>query len=106
MPYTQKKKPIPAPDRLLGRTLHDGEYEVQRVLGIGGMGKVYLVHHTNLKAPFALKQIPADQSLPESVIQELDAAVQAGEIQWGRHPSTKQTANFPSSGGVQTDHFL
>lgn len=36
-----------------------GQYRVERVLGQGGMGVVYLVQHTALKKHFALKALPA-----------------------------------------------
>lgn len=36
-----------------------GQYKVERVLGKGGMGVVYLVKHTALKKEFALKVLPA-----------------------------------------------
>src|SRR5450432_2509804 len=36
-----------------------GQYKVDKVLGAGGMGVVYLVHHTALKKKMALKALPA-----------------------------------------------
>ena len=36
-----------------------GQYRVEKVLGAGGMGVVYLVQHTALKKNFALKALPA-----------------------------------------------
>src|SRR5688572_4239070 len=36
-----------------------GQYRVDKVLGAGGMGVVYLVKHTALKKLFALKALPA-----------------------------------------------
>ena len=75
MPEAQSPAARSNQDHLLGRKLRDGEYLVQRVLGHGGMGKVYLAMHTSLEMPFALKQARADQPLPESVIAELDLAI-------------------------------
>ncbi|HEY2737527.1 MAG TPA: serine/threonine-protein kinase, partial [Thermoanaerobaculia bacterium] len=37
-----------------------GQYKVERVLGAGGMGVVYLVKHTALGKKFALKALPAN----------------------------------------------
>lgn len=106
---THKTASRDAQDYLLGRTLRDGEYRVQRVLGHGGMGKVYLAIHTSLQVPFALKQARADQPLPESVIAELDYVLQggdlaqrAGSVQGGQG----QEAGFPATGGTHTDRFL
>jgi tRNA A-37 threonylcarbamoyl transferase component Bud32 len=36
-----------------------GQYRIERVLGAGGMGVVYLVQHTALRKHFALKALPA-----------------------------------------------
>ncbi|WP_165423643.1 protein kinase domain-containing protein [Ktedonosporobacter rubrisoli] len=93
-------------ESLVGHTLHDGEYIVERVLGHGGMGNVYLAMHTSLNIPLALKQGRSDQPLPESVIAELDYILHGGESSkrscGGRLPGT----DFPSSGGIHTDRFL
>src|SRR2546423_366204 len=70
-------------DSLVGHMLHDGAYSVQRVLGHGGMGNVYLALHNTLKIPLALKQAHADQPLPESVIEELDTLLSRNPISMG-----------------------
>lgn len=103
---TAKTSPRHTQDHLLGRLLRDGEYLIQRVLGHGGMGKVYLAVHTSLQTPFALKQARADQPLPESVIAELDYVLQGGELV--QRPSSEQEpeTDFPSTGGIHTDRFL
>src|SRR5882724_10050345 len=36
-----------------------GQYQVEKVLGAGGMGVVYLAKHTALKKKFAVKALPA-----------------------------------------------
>jgi serine/threonine protein kinase len=86
--------------------LRDGEYCVQRVLGHGGMGKVYLTTHTALQIPFALKQARADQPLPESVITELDYVLQGGDLAQRTCSDQGQEAGFPATGGTHTDRFL
>ncbi|HLZ59461.1 MAG TPA: protein kinase [Ktedonosporobacter sp.] len=105
MSSTQGKKNSTETDELTGRILRDGEYQIQRVLGLGGMGKVYLATHTTLKVPFALKQARADQPLPESVINELNHALHMGDITQ-RIPIKQPEPDFPCSGGLHTDRFL
>ena len=51
------------PDDLLGRRI--GSYQVERRIGVGGMGEVYLARDTNLNRPVALKLLSARFSLDE-----------------------------------------
>jgi serine/threonine protein kinase len=106
VPGIQKPSTHSNRDHLLGRKLRDGEYLMQRVLGHGGMGKVYLAMHTSLEMPFALKQARADQPLPESVIAELDLVLQGGEHVPRTGGTPAQEPDFPATGGVHTDRFL
>src|SRR5690606_15359212 len=47
-------------DPLIGAII-DGRYEVDGILGRGGMGIVYEVRHTELKKRFALKVLRTDE---------------------------------------------
>ena len=38
-----------------------GPYEVERLLGAGGMGEVYLAHDTRLRRDVAVKVVPIGQ---------------------------------------------
>ncbi len=100
MATIQDKRKTPQ-ENLIGKTLCNDEYYIHRVIGHGGMGKVYLAAHTELTVPVALKQARADQPLPESVAAELDALLQ------GDSPSNAALLqDTVSSGGVHTDRFL
>jgi eukaryotic-like serine/threonine-protein kinase len=84
-------------DPLIG-TLVDGRYDVECVLGEGGMGTVYGVRHRSLDKRFALKVMRADMAqqgeLAERFIQEARSAAAIG------HPNIVQITDFgelPSS---------
>ncbi len=93
----------------VGRTLRNGEYRIEAVLGQGGMGQVFLASHTALQIPLALKQGRADQPMPEIVVAELERILYADN---SIHHSPNTAAHkltesdFPTSGGVHTDRFL
>jgi len=81
----------------------DGRYEVEAVLGQGGMGKVYAVLHRALGKRFALKmmrpELAAQGDLAARFIQEARAAALIG------HPNVVQISDFGQvSGG--TPYFI
>ena len=82
---------IAAKDPLV-RTVIDGRYEVQTVLGEGGMGTVYRVRHRILERAFALKVLRSDLSrdsdLGERFLREARAAASIS------HPSVVQITDF------------
>ncbi|GCF07419.1 protein kinase domain-containing protein [Dictyobacter arantiisoli] len=92
--------------QFVGRILHDGEYQVKQLFAQGPAHTIYLATHTTLSLSLMLKQIRADQPLPESVVAELDYMLHGGDMT--RRTSHKQTQDtvFPSSGGAYTDRFL
>jgi len=81
----------PEADPLIGK-LVDGRYEVESVLGEGGMGTVYCVRHRALEKRFALKVMRADLALEGELaarfIQEAKAAAAIG------HPNIVQITDF------------
>jgi serine/threonine protein kinase len=103
----QRKRSASNPESMIGRTLHNGEYTIQGVLGHGGMGKVYLATHNALQTQLAIKQARADQPLPASVVTELDYLLNNHSLA-NRHTGARKSAEnvFPMSGGLHTDRFL
>jgi len=102
-------------EALAGSILRGGEYQIKRVIGHGGMGKVFLASHITLETPLALKQCRADQPLPESVALELEQLLHATAPDPVDAPQGQDTdgqaaksaiMDFPTSGGMHTDRFL
>src|SRR5579859_56004 len=91
---------------LVGRSLQAGTYQVEAVIGHGGMGEVFLASHRALDVPVALKQGRADQSLPESVIIELDNLLHQKQTTPRTPIQSTLADDFPLSGGINTDRFL
>jgi len=68
---------------VIGTTI--GNYEVQRLIAQGGMGKVYLAFHPGIGRQAAVKVLPASESAdPEIVSRFITEARAAGAI---RHPN-------------------
>jgi serine/threonine-protein kinase len=84
--------PETTPRDPLLKTVIDGRYEVQDVLGEGGMGTVYRVRHRMLERAFALKVLRSDLSrdndLGERFLREAKAAASVA------HPNVVQITDF------------
>ena len=91
---------------LVGRSLQEGTYQVEAVIGHGGMGEVFLAFHRALDVPVALKQGRADRPLPESVIIELDNLLHQKQTTPRTPVQSALAEDFPLSGGIHTDRFL
>ena len=49
-----------------------GRYEIQSLLGVGGMGEVYLAHDSLLRRPVAIKLLPAEFTQSEDRLQRFE----------------------------------
>jgi serine/threonine-protein kinase len=58
----------PAPDPLIGQVV-DGRYRIEKQIGEGGMGVVYLAAHTVLSRKLALKVLRGDMAKDQDVVQ-------------------------------------
>jgi hypothetical protein len=66
-----------APDELIGTTLHE-TYVVERVLGEGGMGRVYEAHHTRLpNKRFAIKVLHPEYVLNAALVARFQREAEA-----------------------------
>jgi serine/threonine protein kinase len=82
---------------LIGRTL-DEKYQIERELGRGGMGTVYLATHLGTERPVAIKVIaPQFMKRPEFVERFRREARAAGRL---RHPNVVDVTDF---GFAETD---
>jgi serine/threonine protein kinase len=78
-------------DPLVGRTL-DNKYLIERLLGKGGMGSVYMALHTGTKRPVAVKVIaPQFMRNRELLIRFQREAEAAGRL---RHPNVVNVTDF------------
>lgn len=81
----------PSADPLVGAVV-DQRYQVECVLGEGGMGAVYRVRHVALGKPFALKALRADFATDEDIAQRfIDEARTAAAIS---HPGLVEITDF------------
>jgi serine/threonine protein kinase/WD40 repeat protein len=78
-----------------------GEYELQRKLGAGGMGTVYLARHARLRREVALKLLPTDRLKDSAAVARFDREMQAvGQL---NHPNIVVAHD---AGEVEGTHYL
>jgi serine/threonine protein kinase len=87
--------------RFQGRLLIHGKYLIERTLGHGGMGEVYLVKHLGLDKNFALKLIRADGVIPKHYRESFETEARAlGRL---KHPNIVDVTDYgldPNGGGL------
>ena len=93
-PQTSYLPPTQAPDPLIGQTLA-GRYLIERKLGEGGMGAVYLARHSVLEKQVALKVLHGELNRkPELVERFMQEAKSASRI---RHENVIDISDFGST---------
>mgnify|MGYP003631700423 CR=1 FL=1 len=79
------------PDKLIGAEL-DGRYRIEKLIGEGGMGMVYLARHIVIEKPVAIKvlraEVAADEAVAKRFVQEARAASRIG------HPNIVDVTDF------------
>ncbi len=81
---------------LIGKRL--GKYRLERLIGKGGMGEVYLAEHEMLQSRVAVKVLPADLARDESMVQRfLREARSAARL---RHPHIIRIHDVDQDQGV------
>ncbi|HVH47412.1 MAG TPA: serine/threonine-protein kinase [Labilithrix sp.] len=83
--------PTPAGTSLVGQ-LVSGRYRIEKLIGEGGMGAVYLAEHTHMRKRVALKLLHAEMSKDEEVLarfrREAEAAAHV------EHPNVAAATDF------------
>ena len=70
--YKLLSKPGDTLDPLIGEVLAD-RYKVQRVIGEGGMGRVYLAKNIHAEIDVAIKILSPDSSMDPEVVRRFEA---------------------------------
>jgi eukaryotic-like serine/threonine-protein kinase len=84
-------------DPLVGRLLA-GKFRVERALGQGAMGKVYLAEQTNLGKQVALKVLHANMTGDPSLEKRFQREARAASML--SHPNIVHTVDFGNDGGL------
>lgn len=78
-----------------------GKYRLLQLLGIGGMGKVYLCEHVRMRRLVALKVLPVEQTKDESSVARFNREAQAAAAL--NHPNIVRAHDIDQDGSL---HFL
>jgi predicted ATPase/serine/threonine protein kinase len=81
-------------DPLLGQTV-GGRYQINQILGAGGMGKVYRARHTNMERLFALKVLYGDFAADRAMAARFRREAQAMSVI--DHPNVAAVVDFDTT---------
>src|SRR5207247_2635245 len=84
-----------------GFLIAGGKYKLLQLLGVGGMGKVYLCEHVRMKRLVALKVLPHDQTKDEGAVERFNREAQASAAL--NHPNIVRAFDIDQDGPL---HFL
>jgi serine/threonine-protein kinase len=71
-------------DALIGQVL-DGRYQIEKILGEGGMGLVYKARHVTLGKPLAIKVLRAEVSKDQEIVQRFRQEAQSATAIGNHH---------------------
>ncbi len=86
-----------ADDDVVGRTI-EGKYEVEKLIGAGGMGKVYRGRNKRTDSPVAIKTLIPDLISDESLVKRFEIEAKAASNL--RHPNTIRIYDFGREGDM------
>ncbi|MEM9190424.1 MAG: serine/threonine-protein kinase [Myxococcota bacterium] len=86
--------------RVIDRAKRLGQYKIERKLGAGGMGEVYLARHALLRRPAAIKLLRSDRTASRRAKRRFRAEVQLTSRL--THPNTVEIFDY----GVTPDNVL
>src|SRR4051794_13197215 len=84
-----------------GFLIANGKYRLLQLLGIGGMGKVYLCEHVRMRRLVALKVLPVEQTKDEGSVARFNREAQAAAAL--NHPNIVRAHDIDQDGSL---HFL
>ena len=85
-------------DGLIGRAIDNGKYVVERLIGEGGMGKVYRGRNTRTESPVAIKTLIPNLITDDSLVQRFEIEAKAASNL--SHPNTISIYDFGREGDV------
>ncbi len=95
---TQAMNPGLAPDALIGMSIDSGKYVVEKLIGEGGMGKVYRGRNTRTESPVAIKTLIPGLVKDESLVQRFEIEAKAASNL--SHPNTISIYDFGREGDI------